>query len=47
MIATYTSGSPEAEAAIAAPEPKHVRIHGSITYVYTGDDIPPEPQPEP
>lgn len=43
MIATYTSGSPEALAAIAEPEPKHVWIHGSITYVYTGEDIPSLP----
>lgn len=33
--------------AYAIPDPKHVWIHGSITYVYTGEDIPPEPQEEP
>ena len=47
MITEYVSGSPEVESAIAAPEPKYVWIHGSTTYVYTGEDIPPEPQPEP
>ncbi len=44
MIAEYLTDSPEALAAIAAPEPKHVWIHGSITFVYTGDDLPPEPE---
>ena len=47
MIAEYKTDSPEALAAIAAPEPKHVWIHGSITYVYTGQDIPPTPQETP
>lgn len=45
MIATYESGSPELDAALAAPEPMYVWIHGSITYVYTGEDVPVEPVP--
>lgn len=46
MIATFQTDSPEALAAIAVDEPKSVWIHGSITYVYTGDDyVPPEPVP--
>jgi hypothetical protein len=40
MIAQYATDSPEALKAISDPEPKHVWIHGSITYVYTGEDIP-------
>lgn len=46
MITEYVTASPEAEAAVTAPEPKHVWIHGSTTYVYTGEDIPPEPTNE-
>jgi hypothetical protein len=46
MIAQHQTDSPEALAAIAAPEPKHVWIHGSITFIYTGQDIPPEPVAE-
>lgn len=48
MIAHYQTDSPEALAAIAAPEPKNVWIHGSITYVRTGADyvVPPEPRQE-
>lgn len=44
MITQFQTDSPEALAAIAEPEPKHVWIHGSITYVYTGEDIPPDPE---
>lgn len=45
MIAQHLTDSPEALAAIAAPEPKNVWIHGSITYVSTGEDyVPPAPQ---
>lgn len=40
MIAEFHTDSPEALAAIAAAEEKYVWIHGSITYVYTGEDIP-------
>lgn len=47
MIVKYPTDSPEALAAIAAPEPKHVWIHGSITYVYAGEDIPPAPDETP
>lgn len=39
-IEQYGTDSPEALAAISAPEPKHVWIHGSMTYIYTGEDIP-------
>lgn len=46
MIAEYKTDSPEALAAIAAPEPKHVWIHGSITYVYTGKDYEPPSETE-
>lgn len=46
MIAQHITDSPEALAAIAADEPKHVWIHGSITLVYTGEDIPPQPVAE-
>jgi hypothetical protein len=38
MIAQFKTDSPEALAAISGPELKNVWIHGSITYVYTGDD---------
>lgn len=44
MIAEYKTDSPEALAAMAVDEPKEVWIHGSITYIRTGDDyIPPAP----
>ncbi len=43
MIAQHVTDSPEALAAIAAPEPKHVWIHGAATIIYTGDDMPPAP----
>lgn len=44
MITEYVTDSPEALAAIADnTEPKAVWIHGSITYVMTGDDIPQVP----
>lgn len=41
MITQHTTDSPEALEAIASPEPKNVWIHGSITYVYTGEDYTP------
>jgi hypothetical protein len=42
MIAHFITDSKEALTAIAAPEPKNVWIHGSITYVSTGEDyVPP------
>lgn len=44
MILELVTDSQEALAAITTQEPKHVWIHGSITYVYTGADITPEPQ---
>lgn len=47
MIREFVTDSQEALVAIAADEPKHVWIHGRITYVYTGADIPPPPDPEP
>ena len=40
MIAEYETDSPEAIAALASPEPKHAWIHGSVTRIYTGADIP-------
>lgn len=43
MIIEFKTDSPEALEAIESPEPKHVWIHGSVTYVYTGDDIPVPP----
>ncbi len=43
MIYTFKTDSPEALALIDSPEPKHVWIHGSITYIYTGEDIPQDP----
>lgn len=42
MIAQYPTDSLDALAAIAAPEPKNVWIHGSITYVSTGEDYVPQ-----
>lgn len=43
MIAQYQTDSPEALAAITEDVPKNVWIHGSITFVYTGEDYtPPE-----
>lgn len=42
MIVQFRTDSDEALAAISAPEPKHVWIHGSITYIYTSEDIPQE-----
>ena len=47
MIAEFHTDSPEALAAITAPESKHVWIHGSVTFVYTGDDIPQQSASEP
>jgi len=44
MIAQFDTDSPEAIAAAATDEPKTVWIHGSITYVMTGDDHVPVPQ---
>ena len=41
MITQFHTDSPEALDAIAAPDPKQIWIHGSITYVYTGDDMQP------
>jgi len=42
MIVQYVTDSPEAVAAIAKPEPKNIWIHGSITYVSTGENyVPP------
>lgn len=38
MITQYITDSPKALAAIAAPEPKNIWIHGSIIYVSTGED---------
>ncbi len=46
MIAEFPTDSPDALAAIAAHEPKHVWIHGSVTFIYTGEDIPQHPEPE-
>lgn len=46
MIAQYVTDSPEALAAIALEEPKNVWIHGSITYIFTGEDYTPPPQAE-
>jgi hypothetical protein len=46
MIAQYVTDSPEALAAIAEDVPKNVWIHGSITYVTTGEDYTP-PSVEP
>ncbi len=44
MIAQHPTDSPEALAAIASPEPKHVWIHGSVTFIYTGEDVPQQPE---
>lgn len=41
MIAQYETDSAEALAAIETEEPKNIWIHGSITYVYTGEDYQP------
>lgn len=41
MIAQFVTDSTEALEAIAAEEPKNIWIHGSITYVYTGEDYTP------
>jgi hypothetical protein len=44
MILKTKTDSPEAIAAISAAGPKHVWIHGVVTFVYTGEDIPDEPE---
>lgn len=47
MITQHPTDSPEALAAIAEDVPKNVWIHGSITYVYTGEDYVPVVQDSP
>lgn len=45
MTAKYVTDSAEVLAAIDTPEPKNVWVHGSITYVSTGEDyVPPVEQ---
>lgn len=40
MISQYDTDSSEVLAAISVPEPKHIWVHGSITFIYTEEDIP-------